>query len=265
MTGAMPSDGLSQLSCEVLSVQADVAFVRDQLGRQISVRRDIQRSHGRAAEVGERWMIDRTLGNEWTFAAIIGANTQERYLFSVANAAERDALTSRYVGMTVYRHDTSGTESWDGTAWLEQTRIACSVRLSADVDLSAGDTPAQSGWSIFTNDGFTVNVATSFAFIEIIVPGQYDIDFHANSDPLTGQAHACKVMWNSTNPTAALATDARNSIPTGEGTWLHAHRNVFLGAGSKLYWQTFGTANYRLKAAKLNVPTRVEVRRVGGN
>lgn len=120
MTGAIPTQGFSQMECTVLSVEGDTAKVRDQLTRQIDVRRDIMRANGTPPAVGERWIISRDLMNTWTFAARLGARTAPLpdMVFTVASFAERDAIESPWQGMTVYQRDFRITWVRDSGAWV---------------------------------------------------------------------------------------------------------------------------------------------------
>lgn len=65
--------GTSNLVVEVLSVQGVLAYVRDQLGRTFQMRRDILPAKSAPPKPKEKWIIERTFGNEWIFAAVIGA------------------------------------------------------------------------------------------------------------------------------------------------------------------------------------------------
>jgi hypothetical protein len=156
MTGAMPTAGFSQLSCRVMSVQNDMATVRDQLNRQIDVRRDIARAKGGLPQVGEQWIISRDLLGDWTFAAIIGLSTAipptaPDIVYEVASAAERDAIDPafRYLGMTVFRRDVGYHEIWDGSSWSSAPRLGVIKHIDPTTDLpfSSGtttvDTPCQ--------------------------------------------------------------------------------------------------------------------------
>lgn len=126
MPQALPTEGLSQLVCTVLAVQLDIAVVRDQLGRQINVRRDILRNKGaELPEPGERWIIDRSLGNEWTFAAIIGVDTTPPVppptprppVMPVLDIAGRNAISAPAVGQMALRTSDHMLDFWDGVQW----------------------------------------------------------------------------------------------------------------------------------------------------
>lgn len=115
MTSAVPRQGLQHLSVVVLSVQNNLALVRDQTGRQIQVRRDILPAKGAWPEPGEQWIIEKRFGNEWTFALVLGSTRPG--ITEVAGKTERDAITGPTTGQLVFRRDVRSLDVWDGTVW----------------------------------------------------------------------------------------------------------------------------------------------------
>lgn len=60
------------LRVQVLEVDSQgIAHVRDELGGYKTVTTAIQRAKGDPPQPGETWIIDRALGGQWTFAAIV--------------------------------------------------------------------------------------------------------------------------------------------------------------------------------------------------
>lgn len=59
---------------QIVDAQGNSATVVDQLGKTMSLRVDVVRVSGKIPKQGERWIIDRSLG-DWTFAAFIGEPT----------------------------------------------------------------------------------------------------------------------------------------------------------------------------------------------
>lgn len=64
---------LGTLIVEVSDVNMDtgIASVKDQFGKYRTIRADIRRGGGKVPEPGEIWIVDRSLGQEWTFAALV--------------------------------------------------------------------------------------------------------------------------------------------------------------------------------------------------
>jgi hypothetical protein len=281
MTSSLPVEGLASLVVEVLSVQDSAALVRSQFGgKQIQVRRDIGRAHAPWPQIGEQWIIDRSFSSEWTFAAIIGGDEQ-RPVGTVADAAARTAIQAKYINMAVYQLDSFSVWVWNGTIWVEwlpppippapeARQVACSVILGVDVPLSGGDDVVASGsWlEDFNEGGYVTHLSGGASWIQVPTAGQYMIDYQICFEPYTtgGFAlHACKVMLNAATLDQVVATDTTNSVGIGEGTWLHAHNDVLLAAGDKLYWQVYSSGDSTLLAAAAGVPSRLKVRRLGPN
>lgn len=71
------SHGFTQKTVRVQTTDpvTRIAICIDNLGKTMQIRYDIMRSKGNMPEPGETWIVDRTLFNLWTFAAIITGNT----------------------------------------------------------------------------------------------------------------------------------------------------------------------------------------------
>lgn len=123
MTQALPTAGMAWLQCTVLQVDRDTATVRDQLGQNRTIRRDIQRAKGKPPEVGETWIIDRTYGNTWTFACIVGADLslyldpQPPTSVPIANA-DFSNIVLPYPGLVVLGVDNL-LYRYTGVAWVQ--------------------------------------------------------------------------------------------------------------------------------------------------
>lgn len=278
MTASAPIQGLSILAVTVLSVDGNTAYVRnDHTGTTFPVARDVLRAHALPPMPGERWIVDRAYGTDWTFAAIIGGDPVNP-LLTVGNAAERLAIQNPFRNLTVYQLDTWTIWYWDGDSWAvsapppapEPRQVACQVSLSTDVDLAAGDSLAQGGWNLVTNEGgYTFNLLSGAAWIQVPSHGQYRVSLKLGMSAYTGGGnalHACKVMKNGTSISAnSVITDTKISVNTGEGTWLDAWDEIPLLAGDKLYWQVYSSAAITLKAAIFGIPSCIKVRRIGPN
>lgn len=278
MTGAMPTPGLTMQSVTVLSVDGDKAYVRSShTGLQFPVARNILRAHAAPPQPGETWIIDKTYGTDWTFAAILSADLVNP-LITVANSAERLAIRVPYPNMAVYELSSYTVWFWDGDSWAvsapppspEPSQVACQVNLGADVGLAAGDTLAQGGWNLVTNTGgYAFNLLSGPAWVQVPSNGQYRVSLKLGLSPYTagGNAlHACKVMKNGTSiGSNTVVTDTKISVNIGEGTWLDAWDDIPLLAGDKLYWQVYSSGAITLKAAIFGIPSRIKVRRIGPN
>lgn len=278
MTGAMPIQGLSIQAVTVLSVSGDTAYVRsDHTGAQFPVARDVLRAHALPPMPGERWIVDKAYGIDWTFAAIIRGDPVNPLLV-VGNASERLAIQNTFRNMTVYQLDTWTVWYWDGSAWSisapppapEPTQVACQVNLGGDVNLAAGDTLAQGGWNlVINNGGYAFNLLSGAAWIQVPSNGQYRVSLKMGLSPFIGGGnalHACKVMKNGTSiGSNSVITDTKISVNIGEGTWLDAWDDIPLLAGDKLYWQVYTSGTVTLKASIFNIPSRIKVRRIGPN
>jgi len=120
VTAALPIQGLSTLAVTVLSVDGNTAYVRSEhTGASFPVARDVLRAHALPPMPGERWIVDRSFGTDWTFAAIVGGNPVNPVV-TVGNATERLAITNPFVNLAVYQLDTYSIWYWDGTAWVER-------------------------------------------------------------------------------------------------------------------------------------------------
>jgi hypothetical protein len=278
VTASAPIQGLSALAVTVLSVDGNTAYVRnDHTGTTFPVARDVLRAHALPPMPGERWIVDRAYGTDWTFAAIIGGDPVNP-LLTVGNAAERLAIQNPFRNLAVYQLDTWTVWYWNGSAWTvsapppapEPRQVACQVNLSGDVGLAAGDSLAQGGWGLVTNDGgYAFNLLGGPAWIQVPSDGQYRVSLKLGLSPYTGGGnalHACKVMKNGTSIASnAVITDTKISVNIGEGTWLDAWDDIPLLAGDKLYWQVYSSGAITLKAVILGVPSRIKVRRIGPN
>jgi hypothetical protein len=148
MTPTIPgssSYGLAWKAVTVLSVDGNLANVRDQLSATFWVSRVNLRYKGSPPEVGEQWIVDRSYGNDWTFAMIINRPiplTRPSQVYVVANQAARDAIQSPDDGMVVYRIDRSYHEQYSATSstWTALPRTGLIRRWdpTADLNISGG-------------------------------------------------------------------------------------------------------------------------------
>jgi hypothetical protein len=266
--------GLAWKVVSVMSVDGNVAIVRDQLSQTFKIDRTNLRYKGIPPQVGESWFVDRSLGNDWAFAQLVGTPLRPGPVYNVLTQADRDSIVRPEVNLTVYRDDTNTVEQWNGTAWTvlnpepQSTRIT--INLTANQALATGNNTAQATWAWTVGDSYGNWIGnlsgTGDAYTTIPVSGRYQCDLHGNIPPQSGQVFACKIMKNgSVVGTNSFASDARVSVNTGEGTWVHAKNDVLFVAGDKIYWQFFSTAVVTMNAINLGVRTRLQLRRIGPN
>lgn len=146
------------LTVQVLEVDSQgYAHVRDELGSYKVVTTAVQRAKGEPPRAGETWIIDRALGGQWTFAAIVnpslntgkagivemyaGIATEppEGYLWcdgSTVDAANYPELFS-VIGNTYGYGVGSGMQLQSGTGWYD-TDNGTVDELSATVSPTAG-------------------------------------------------------------------------------------------------------------------------------
>lgn len=124
-TGAM---GSPWLSVQIDDITGNIASVTDQFGKQRSVRTDYQRAKGIRPRVGEKWVIDRSLGF-WTFACTLEDYGLDRLLkFTAVN----DSLTPD-----------AGHCTWFVPNYLGTAEVVVTLRLlSTGAVISPGTTPA---------------------------------------------------------------------------------------------------------------------------
>lgn len=138
------SYGLAWKQVTVMSVDGNIAKVRDQLSATFDMDRTKLRAKGDPPEVGETWIVDRSYGNEWTFALIIGKPIptppipRPPQVYVVADATARDAIQSPDDGMVVYRLDRNYHEQYSATSnvWFALPRPGLIRRLEPTTNLN---------------------------------------------------------------------------------------------------------------------------------
>lgn len=135
------SYGLAWKSVTVLSVDGNVAIVRDQLSQTFKMDRTNLRAKGDPPEIGETWIVDRSLANDWSFSMIVGKPiplVRPSPVYAVANSTERDAIVAPFSGMTVFRRDLGYHEYYDlpTTSWLPTPRVGLIRRWDPTGDLT---------------------------------------------------------------------------------------------------------------------------------
>ena len=227
------SRGSNQTRVTVQSVDGPIAIVTDQTGRTLQVRRDLMRAKGNPPVVGESWIIDKALGNQWTFALCLGVSTG---------------------GVTVL--DTN-----------LQTTVLCVVTLGSNQAVGATtDTFATTGWTAV--DPLSMSTLSTTAgvksFITVPIAGRYLVSYAPSCSTVSAASYAAFVTKNTAASTASVARDSRAAVTAGsDGTRVHAQREVLLNANDELYWGNWCSSACTLNAIELNVPTEVEVRYVG--
>lgn len=107
------SYGLAWKQVTILSVDGDIAYVRDQLSQSFWMSRTNLRAKGDAPQVGETWIVDRSYLNDWTFALIVNKPIRPSQVYVVADSASRDAIVNPDDQMIVYRLDRGYHEIYD--------------------------------------------------------------------------------------------------------------------------------------------------------
>lgn len=140
---------------------------------------------------------------------------------------------------------------------------ACRVRLSSDASLGVGDTLAAGGWTAVEDPGgwFT---SGNPSYITVGYTGYYSIHFHAAATGGTNTATAgAKVLLNTTTISAgSIATQTKDYPSNGaDGSVIDAIRpRIPLSKGDLLYWSTYSSVSYTLKALMFGgVQTEIDV------
>jgi hypothetical protein len=144
MTPTLPGSsgyGLAWKAVTVLSVDGNLANVRDQLSATFWVSRVNLRYKGSPPQVGEQWIVDRSYGNDWTFAMLINQPipfARPPLMYVVANGAARDAILNPDNGMIIFRCDWYQHEGYDATSdtWIPLPRVGLIRRWDPLADLS---------------------------------------------------------------------------------------------------------------------------------
>ena len=122
------SYGLAWKQVVVLSVDGNVAQVRDQLSQTFWMSRNNLRSKSTPPQVGETWIVDRSYLNDWTFALIVNQPVppaRPPQVYVVADVAARNAIQSPDDGMVVYRLDRNYHEQYSAGSnlWTPLPRV----------------------------------------------------------------------------------------------------------------------------------------------
>lgn len=140
-TGPSPlqANAVSVLGVTVMSVdpgaKPPVAIARDPIGRDINVRIDFQRGRGSIPKVGERWIIDQSMGF-WTFACLSNGDPS-----GAGSAGDMNSVDG--LGDVLGEHNTVLD---DVTArlneLLSQATVSAVTATTADITLTDGTTLA---------------------------------------------------------------------------------------------------------------------------
>jgi hypothetical protein len=219
-----------------MSVDGPIAVVLDQTGRQLQVRRDFLRAKGYLPQPGEQWLIDKALNNTWTFALCLSAS----------NSVDTDVQA-----LQKFQDDTDNA-------------ICILTLVSPQSIISDTDTFATIGWQVESDALGMATLSTSGgtqSFVTTAREGLYRLSLHATIGSVSGAAMAAFITYQTPSGAASIARDNRVSVPAGsDGTWVNPDREVYLGAGVKLYWGFWCSATSTLNTSALNQPTELEVR-----
>lgn len=140
------SYGVAWKSVVIMSVDGNVAIVRDQLSMTFKMDRTNLRAKSNPPEVGEEWMVDRSYGNDWSFAMIMNKPiplVRPGLVYSVADATERDAIPSPEHNLTVFRRDRAYNEVYDAntSTWFASPRVGLIKRVDPTTDFNFTASP----------------------------------------------------------------------------------------------------------------------------
>lgn len=267
----------------VLSVDGPIAYVRDQTGRQLTVRRDYMRAKGNAPLPGEVWLLDRYLGNQWTFAMCMGASvngvvipegnvtglTGDLSTLTTGVSGNKSSITSLNTSVSGINSTLAAMQAEQfgaaGRTYKPYVRVqlsAASYGNAANADVFAG----ANWYSGPDQDGmFTPSNGTSILFSYVTVPftGRYRMDFSITTDGSEGGSHnaAGHITKNGQVVSSnAIASDKRATIGgPAEGTYIKIYDNRLLTAGDQLFWSTWCSVNTNWLGTSLGVPAYFSV------
>jgi hypothetical protein len=244
---------LAWKSVSVLSVDGKVAIVRDQLSQTFKMDRTMMRAKAQPPMVGENWFVDRSYGNDWTFAMIINADITPLVpaVIPVADLAGRNAIQNPIAGQMALRMDSNYVDTFDGTIW----RGSKLVPLAQPVPLL--------GWT--SSQTTASNTTYTVASIAIPDPGwPYYIQGTAGmsisvTTADSGFSHNAAVMVDSTTIPTAPANNVvtyafvgmssqgfANAMPPwnrSQGLWTGAHTVNFIFRNGSFGTCAFGPLN----------------------
>lgn len=228
--------GSTQTMVTVQSVSGTIAIVTDQTGRQLQVRRDLQRAKGYLPQAGEQWIIDKAINNTWTFALCI----------TPANSVNTDIAALQYFVQ-------------------ESSNVLCLLTLASSQSLGANTNVfASTGWQVesdFLNMATLSTVFGTPSVITLPIAGVYRVSLRGTIASVTGASMAAFVTYNQALATSSVVRDNRASVPSGlDGTWVNPDREVFFAAGTKLYWGFWCSSATTLNTNALGQLTELEVR-----
>jgi hypothetical protein len=193
VTGAAPIQGLSSQAVTVLSVDGNTAYVRsDHTGGRFPVARDVLRAHALPPMPGERWIVDRAYGSDWTFAAIIDGDVVNPVL-TVGNAAERLAIRNPFQNLAVYQLDSYSMWYYNGTAWVERIPPSFTA-LQAQVNALPRGLLKIVRWPSDITIVNTASILMESLSVPVVAGRSYEIVWHCNqagslaAGPPNGQA-----------------------------------------------------------------------------
>jgi len=135
------SYGLAWKKVAVLSVDGHIAQVRDQLSQTFWMNRTNLRAKSDPPEVGEEWIVDRSLGNDWTFAMVLNKpipKVRPSTVYTVLSATARNAIDTPDDGMVIFRMDLGYHEVYDAdtSTWSALPHVGLIKRWDPTSDLS---------------------------------------------------------------------------------------------------------------------------------
>lgn len=159
----------------------------------------------------------------------------------------------------------------DGSWHTVNDVMRCRVQLASAFSLGANsDVFAQTGW-FTTEDVYGMahlsGTVGTYSYIQVPISGLYCVEYRSSMTSVSGATVVGQVTKNAIGgpgTTNSVARDDRAGVNAGgDGTWVHANREVVLAAGDKLYWGNWSSVNTNVAASFFGLPTEVYVRRIG--
>jgi len=159
-------------------------------------------------------------------------------------------------------------EYWSSSGvWTSLTPqdVLCRVNFSGSVTIGSPDTFAQGGWTAVEDPYGMLHTppgSGTYSYIQVPTAGRYMVSYRTSLNPGTGSV-ACSITKNAADINNSVVRDSKPATTGGgDGTWVHAWREVNLAAGDKLYWANWSSTSSTMQSSVLNVPQEMYVRKV---
>jgi hypothetical protein len=144
--------------------------------------------------------------------------------------------------------------------------MVCRAQLASSFSLGANsDVYAQTGWNIVEDPYSMAHISGSvgtLSYIQVPFAGRYVVSYQSSMTSVSGGTVLSEITVN--GQSTSVARDNRAGVNAGgDGTWTHAHREVQLSAGDKLYWGNWSSISTTVAASFFGLSTEMYVRRIG--